>query len=182
MQRPEPQIVPLTADEKVLLMAIYQRHYKYLWTGFLISTFILSFISFTPFGLKVYAVIDDLVFDGKNTWMINENYLAGWYYKIGIAALISGILGVLSYYTSVLPYRLDVDSGTKLKVPYLVDKKEYFPITGQYFVLLQGIEGHYEVDAETYNKAEPGNTIYTSEAAKSKYIFSEDDEFMPFSF
>jgi len=145
-------------------------------------TFILTAYSFSKFGFAVYSIINDLVFGAKNTWMGNEHLLVGWYYKIEISASIAAVFCILSYFNGILPYKIDAESGVRLRVPYVVTKKEYFPVTGQYFVSLAGINRHYEVDAETYGKCEESGTIYMSQAAKSKYIFSENDSFMPFSF
>lgn len=182
MQRLEPKIMPLTTGEKDWLMEIYSTRFKYLWIAFPGYTLILTIISLSPLGFTVYAIVNDLMLGGKDTWMVEQHYISGWYYKIGIAIMIAAVFCILSYFFRMLPYKADADSGAKLNVPYVVNKKEYYPATGQYFVWLGGINRHYEVDEETYNKCDEGGIIYMSQAARSGYIFSENDEFMPFSF
>ncbi len=182
MEKPTPEKVPLTPEERSWLMYIYRKRLKSLWIGFFGNTVILTIFSFTYFGFKVYACVNDLILDGKDTWMVDQNFLSGWYIKIGIAAVISVVFCALSYLSSMLPYRMDADSGMKLRVPYRVTRKEYFPITGQCFVSLSGIRKHFEVDAETYQKCEEDGIIYMDQAALSRYIFSENNEFKIFSF
>jgi len=144
--------------------------------------FTIDVFFYSPYGFVLYGYVnDDFAKDGKNTWMVSDNFLSGWYFKILIAAIISALLAVLAFF-SIGSYKKDAASGVKLKAPYTVMRKEYYPVTGQYFVHLGGMAKHSEVDADTYNKCEEDGIVYLGQAPRSKYIFSEDDEYLQFLF
>ena len=180
MQMPSPEFFPLAVDEKEQLADLYDQQTKRLFMVFLSFTFILSVISFTKFGFLAYAMVNDLFLGGKDSWMVDQHFLSGWYIKVGVAALISAILCTFSFVNITLPHRLDATSGVKCRMPFRIMKKEYFPVTGQYFVTLSGTnDRHCEVEQEIFEKCEEGDVVYLDMAFKSKYIFTDSDRFMP---
>ena len=147
MQNPPPKLVPLTDDERAWLLTIYNTRLRNLLVAFLASTLALTFISFSRLGFVIEAMINDLILDGKETWLVDQHFLSGWYIKILIAILIAGIFSIMSYCFNMLPYKADAISGVKINVPIVIVKKERFPLTEQYFIWLAGFtEKHFEID------------------------------------
>jgi hypothetical protein len=91
MQTALPEKIPLTDDEKDWLMTIYNKRFKYLLIAFPGYTLILTMLSFGGLGLRVYAIVNDLILSGNDTWLAGNGFSAGWYYKMDIAAVISFI-------------------------------------------------------------------------------------------
>ena len=180
MQMPLPEFFPLTVDEKEQLADLYKKQARKALAVFISFTFVLSIISFTGFGFLVYAMANDVFLGGGDTWMVDQHFLSGWYLKIGIAALISVILCAFSFLNITLPHKLDAASGLKCRMPFRIIRKEYFPVTGQYFFTLSGAnDRHCEVAQEIYEKCVEGDTVFIDMGFKSKYIFTDSDRFMP---
>jgi len=49
-------------------------------------------------------------------------------------------------------------------------------------VWLSNAEKHCEVDMDTYNKCDEGTTVYVEQVPRSKYIFSDNEDYISLSF
>ena len=177
-----PQAEPLRPDEKQWLTDMYNKLVSKMWRGFLGNAVILVLVSISPFGYRVYAIVNDVILSANDTWLVDQRPSIGWWYKSVIAVIISAVCCALYYLNIVLPYKQDAEAGVKLRIPYVVTKKEYFNLTGQCFVWLNNAEKHCEVDTDTYNKCDEGATVYVEQVPRSKYIFSDNEDYMSLSF
>jgi hypothetical protein len=95
---------------------------------------------------------------------------------IGLSFLFSITISLEMYYTSVLAFKRDAESGKKCRQAYVVTRKEYFPITDQYFVRLNNkADRHYEVSKEAYDNCKEGEVIFMDQTIRTKYIFTLND-------
>lgn len=179
MKQKPYELVPLTADEKDLLLLIFHKRRKLL--------------------VYVYAVLMGMAFmcapkgidrrgrDGKvQHWEERED--AKYLSRMGMVLLnfswLGAIIlssGVYFYYKSVRPFKKDALSGVKEKVPYLIVRREYFPYTNQYYVGLNDPNYlHHEIDEDTYYKVREGEHMYLFRAACSKFVFERNGRFTIF--
>ena len=169
--RPSPyEQVPLTADEKSMLFTIYDSRRRFL---------LIVYIFLILLGVVVYF---------KGIWIgykhirFKEYYedvsIPTWVAAIGgLEAILIGS-GLYFLFTRVLPFRKDIKSGMKEKVPFVVLKKQYFSISDQYYLTLDDPKYEYHVtDADTYYAVNEGDKIYLYRAPWSKYVFEENGKF-----
>ena len=75
-------------------------------------------------------------------------------------------------FRKVLPFRKDIRCGVKEKVPYQIIRKEYFPLTNEYYVALDDPDYmHHKLDEATYSQVNEGDNMYLYRAIYSKYVF-----------
>ena len=167
--QPLPAPVPMTDEEKKWMMTIYELRYKDLFfKGFfrcllqsvLFPVVLLLFVRFGP----------DRVDNQNISWQVSQ-----------LVIIIIGILLVAYrcaslYFSGILPYHTDAISGMKQPIPFTILQKEYFPITDQYFFrFTNDPDTHFEVNEETYNKAEEGSITWMYRAIHSQHILREND-------
>ena len=169
MENANVEIVPLTEGEKEWLMNIYELRSKYYFQGGLIKCALL----WTVVAFPVYALVfafHDILTSHANPWLAGSG-IHHVSIILAIAALCVTVHSLILYYTWMLPFRSDALSGQKYIRQFAIERKEYFPVTGQYFIYIEGIENHLEVDASTYDKYEEGDRIPLKQAILTKYIF-----------
>jgi hypothetical protein len=145
--------VPLTADDIYVLETIYWSRLRRFGFVFL---FLFVFVGFRilPFLLKH----DDIqLVSGSITGLV--------------------IFFVLPFYilfrSRIWAYRRDMRAGFKYEVHHQILGKQYFPITGQYFLRLDNVDYlHHEVEPFTYESLEVGGYYPVYFAPYSKYAFN----------
>ncbi len=169
------ETVPLTDDEKEWLLYIYTKKKKNLKILFGGNFLGLIFVTFTRIGYIISIVISSVFTGGRA-----QNYLpfSWWYLKLAVDLALAALFTRLAYQNSMLPYKLDAESGVKRRAGFTITRKQFFPVTDQYFVWLKGgPRNNYEVARDKFDNCEEGGLLYMDQAIKSKYIFSEDDQF-----
>jgi len=164
----------MTKEDKEWMQTIYELRYKnFLFPG-LVHCTIYGQVVFLLL-LIVVAVPGAIIAGDAST------FIAGLYHFVSshilaLACLFAAAVCLLAYRFLVYPYKQDAEEGIKLKVPFVVDHKEYYPITGQYFLKFEGNSGHhFEVDEDTFNGCEEGGTLYREMAMHPNHIFTEND-------
>lgn len=169
--------VPLTEGEKNFLMRVYRRRRRLMIRAYaLIIPLVIacSIKSLDRISRRSYKIIrweeqDDAKFVSRlGMFFINVAFLGG--------AVIG--CGVYFYRTRVVRLKRDADSGVKEQIPYTINKKQYFPLTGQYFVWIDDPANlDHEIDEETFYNCEVGDVIYIYRAAHSKFVFEKDGKY-----
>jgi hypothetical protein len=157
--------VPLTDEEKDMLLLIYRKRLRFFLT-----------VNLILLGIIVFQIIR---FFGPDFGRRDFTEILGMIIVMdGIPlAVISGT-GLYVLFNRILPIKRDVDSGMKDKVPYQVIRKEHFYLTGQFYVALDDPDYlHHEIDEDTYHNLWEGCTIYLYRGTRSKYVFEENGRF-----
>ena len=174
MQPLKPETIPLTTDEKEWLMQIYTLRHKNLASRFLkriVNVAMMLFCIFYFFGF-IFNVFIGALYGAQ----INMDFFANFGVKLLVILCMAIVTSVADYYFWSLPFKKDALSGVKYWVPFTVAKKEYFEITDQYFVWLEGYkERHYEIEKKAYDNCEEGGVLWLGQGIKSKYIFCFND-------
>lgn len=88
------------------------------------------------------------------------------------------LLALRIYYRRIYVYKRDLEAGLKEMIPYIIQEKESFPLTGQYYFKIDNPDNmHHEVDAATFNSFHTGDTVYIARAPKSKQSFEYGGRF-----
>ncbi len=169
--QPSYQQVPLNDDEKNLLLTIYRARLRMASVFYLVMLGIIMFYSITKVG------------SNRTNW--NEKEDARLVSKVQMMLIGMAFLGIPTtcaglYYFSkkVIPYRTDARNGLKNKVPYEIKRKEYFPLTDQYYFGLDDpLYLHHEVDAVLFQSCNEGDCIYLYRAPVSGYTFEMNGRF-----
>ncbi len=157
--------VPLTGEEKNLLLSIYQTRLRFFFIAYLFLVAMIVFQLIRVFGADLMRI--------KLTEIIGITLLMD-----GIPLFVIFSTGFYVLFKRILPYKRDAKSGMKDKLPYLVTRKEYFYLTGQFFVALDDPDYlHHQIDEETYHNLWEGCTIYLYRGTRSKYVFEENGRF-----
>lgn len=172
--------VPLTEDEKDLLMTVYHTRRRFLLTVYAILIAIGFATSFRGLDFRVRGSDkihhweedeDSKVVSRSGMWMIN----------LSVIEVILIASGIYFYITAVRAYKLDADSGIKDKIPYTIIRKEYFPLTNQFFVGFDDPKYlHHEIDEGTYHQCAEGDIMYIYRAIRTKFVFEENGRFTLF--
>ncbi|MES2702949.1 MAG: hypothetical protein V4649_09935 [Bacteroidota bacterium] len=174
MTEPVAEIVDVTESEASWLMTIYQLRRKDLFfKGCLRCLF--SSIMYVVIGYGIVSFLHDLVFY-ESKWFTGNAFIRRLPWLAISGAIASFVVVAAVYFRSVLPFYHDALSGKKIRQPYIVTQKEYFYITGQYFVRLNnGLDKRYEMNQQTYNSCEVGKITFVHQAMASRYVFTEND-------
>ncbi len=155
--------VPLTTDERDMLLSVYQTRLRFMFLVYIIFFSKVLLLSFTGIMFADGPFLPWLM-----TAMIRSSF-------IDVILIISALYFL---FVRILPFRYDARCGMKEKVSYTVVGKEYFPLTNQYYFALDHTEYlHHEVDEDTYNKCSEGDTIYLYRGIRSKYVFELNGRF-----
>ncbi len=175
MNPPSYQQIRMTPDEKEFMQTVYDLRLKNLWFPGLLVSLVNAVIVF--FALYFFAafILDIGVAAQKTVLNTNNIFTWLWQHKLFMILVLDVILLWLHYYFKVLPFKHDAETGMKQKISFMVTEKEYFPVTGQYFVWFLGKPKHYEIDEETYLNCREGGPIYYEQALYSKHIFCLND-------
>ena len=168
----------LTTEERALLLKIFYRRRR------------------TLFSAYAYIIILALLFSTKGIDRRNRytNRATKWednedakYVPRNLMVLINFFLleipvvstGVYFWIKRVRPYKRDAACGMKVLHPYFVKDKKYFPLTNQYFLVLDDASYmHHEVDIEVYNRIHAESSIYLPQGIYSKHIFQKDGRYL----
>lgn len=177
MEKPEPEKVPLTTDEKDLLLTVFSKRRTFLFFVYILLVVIA--LMYSTHGVDIRSPYTGKVVrweeqdDAKAVprfwmWIINLTWLEG--------IVIS--TGIYFYMKRVHPFRYDANSGVREKVPYTIVRKEFFPLTNQYYVALDDPNYlHHQITEDEYYNCTEGGTIYIYRAVKSKFVFEEDGRY-----
>ena len=167
--------IPMTREDKEWMMTIYDLRYKnFLFPGTIHCT-IYALVLFVVLSVA-FAIFGFMGSGGNGSSFVGSALHFAWHHKVILSVCLSALLCWLAYNTLVLPYKKDAEEGIKLIVPFTVDRKEYYPVTGQFFIKFEGNnQKHFEVDADTYNSCEEGGIMNREMAPNSKHIFMEND-------
>ncbi len=164
------ETVPLTDAEKEVLYNIYRTRRKFLYLAYC--------------GIAGFTFISCLrsIMRTERTYSAKELYTSSgmpiWIFGVCFIVLIVVGSALFFFYTKVTPFLKDFKCGVKEKVPYCIERKEYFPLTDQYYVALDDPDYmHHEIDEDTYNKVSEGDKMYIFRAVNSNYIFEMNGRF-----
>jgi hypothetical protein len=164
--------VPLKDEEKDQLRNIYRLRGRFFFSVYAILIPFAFAYSFR--GIDSYANIGSVSKDNAvslsadGMWLVNLSVLGG---------IVIGS-GVLILFKRILPFKKDAASGVKEKIPFTIIRREYFPLTNQFFVALDDPDYlHHEIDEDIYHKCAEGDTIYLYRGVQSKYISEENGRF-----
>ncbi len=174
----ETEIVPLDEEDRNFLMTIYRKRRRLLLTVYAILI---------PFIILRSRRIDHRGDNGKiDTWEELERkgdakYVSGfgmWMINVAFLGGMVVIPGIYLLLKRVLPLKRDADSGVKEKIAYTITRKQYFPLTEQYFVWIDDPENlDREVGEDMYYNCSPGDTIYIYRAIQSKFVFERNGRY-----
>lgn len=177
MQSNLNQQVPLTNDEKDMLLTVYDQRRRLLFVVYIILFAIALALSRT--GIDTRGRYSNTI----NYWEENEDakYVSRfgmWMINIAFLETIIMSTGIYFWMKRVGPLKKDADMNVKEKVPYEIVKKEYFSITGQYFFDTDDPAYlHHEVDEDTYNKLNEGDCFYIYRGVHSKFVFEDNGRY-----
>ncbi len=171
--------VPLTEDDRNLLMAVYKVRRRIL----LMACFFVMFMAFlgSQHGIDNYdRYTGKLVSRWEETYDSRFlNRMGIWMVNIGFLEIPLGSCFLLIWYKKVRPITRDLKAGVKDIIPYQIIRKEYFPLTGRFYVALDDPNYlHHEIDEDTYYNCSEGGFIYVYRAPKSKFVFEESGRFI----
>lgn len=167
--------LPLTESERGWLMQIYTTRYKDMFFKGYFRLMVRIMLIWIVLTFLSALLLDIVAWNGLSRF--NTEYF-GTGFSNGIVASLLGtpLYVAILYYAWMLPYKKDALSGIKQRAPFTVIKKEYYYVTGQYFVTLkERKDKRYEVDAAAYDQCEENGTIYLDQAIRTGYIFSLDN-------
>ena len=177
MQSGPSQQVPLTDNEKRFLLIVFRKRRHVLLSAYAICM-VMAFL-LCPRGNDIRtrgaarATHWEEQKDARIISRIGMNVLKFFF----MGAILTSSFGYF-YVRQVLAVKRDADSGIKERVPYTIVRKEYFPLTNQYFVAIDDPDYlHHEIDADTYAMCTEGDNIYLERTIKSKLVFEENGRF-----
>jgi hypothetical protein len=173
MTKPQPIQEPLSHDEIWWLKHIYRQRYSNLFfAGFfrcLAYCFIVSY-SLSAVGIAVGAVT------GFTSSKLANSFTGNLILAVVLALILAALATGYIHHKMVLPFKKDAESGVKLKIPLTIISKEYYPVTGQYFIRTEeNFEKLKEVDESTYNSYNEGEYIWLYKGIHSGHIFGDND-------
>ena len=169
--------VPLTADEKDLLLTIYDGRRRLLLIVYVILiSMAFAFSQRIDYRARYSSAV--------NYWQ-NNNDDAKFVSRFGMKVLNFCFLesmvigtGLFFLFKRVLPLKKDADSGVKEKVPYEILKKEYYAVNERYyFAINDPALLHFEVDWDAYHSLNEGDDFYIYRGTKSRFVFENSGKY-----
>ncbi|MFA6058694.1 MAG: hypothetical protein WC756_10885 [Taibaiella sp.] len=171
---------PLTVDEHELLTHIYQKRFRF-------------FIGIYLFLIGV-AFFSALSISGRKPRLSHMSYTSNGYHyderKTGLShmqmygitiPLLEGLVigtGILVYRKRIRPLRKDAKNGVKETIHYPITQKQNFQQTGQYFIGTNHPDYlFHEVDYETWQQVNVGDSFAVYRAPLSKYVFNGNGKY-----
>ncbi len=164
----------MTDEERAWFMYIYTARTKELRGWGFVRALVLWFAGIMV-GYRITAILHDGYFYDGVPMLTMEHLFGGWGLKTILICGGATLNCLLLYYYWALPYKEDAEAGVKERVPMVVVRKEYYPVTGQYFITLKGWPKHLEVTEETYYNSTEGLPIMMERARKTAYLFGAND-------
>ena len=178
--RPGPyEQVPLTDDERNWLRDLYHTRRRIVWTSaatLMVLAFIIAQRNPDTVSRKTGRVIMkwEETEDGK---LISRKLIK--LLQLGFLEIPLASCFLFIWYKKVDPISRDLKGGVKDKIPYEIVRKEYFPLTNQFYVALDDPNYlHHEIDEATYYNCSEGGLIYVFRAPLSKFVFEESGRFV----
>jgi hypothetical protein len=163
--------VPLTADDRDMLYTIYDFRRRFLFLVFILIGAAIIILYLKGINFHIFRIDYKYLNDSKSPML-------DWVLCNFILELVFLVTGLFFVFTRILPFRKDLKSGVKEKIPFEVIKKQYFPLTNQYYLTLNDPRYEYhETDEELYNAISEGDNVYLYRAIYSKYMFEENGRF-----
>jgi len=177
MQAAPSEQVPLTAEEKDFLLAVYDTRWR---RYFLVYIFL--FVLALMYGLRIDRRSQ---YTGETIHWEDNNPDAKYLSRFGMQMInlvfLEGMFmstGIYFWMKRVSPLKKDADLGMKEKVPYIIVEKQYYNVSGQYFFAIDDPKLlRTEVDEDTYNKMKEGDTCYIYRGIYSKFVFEENGRY-----
>lgn len=174
MSQQKSRLVPLDNDDRLFLSTVFRKRRNVLLSAYALLIPMVVFFSQPRTARRTYTssswkTIDDAkVMPYWGMWTLNLTVL-------GSATLIPGLLILRK---RVLTVRRDLRSGFKEEVDYTVQRKQYFPLTGQYFVWIDDPDNlDHEVSEEMYCNLQEGDTLCVYRGKHSKLVFERNGRF-----
>lgn len=162
-------LVPLTGDDKDFLLLIFKKRRL-----FLVMVYMALIAAAIFMGLSFYGM-DTL----RNLYVPKENTKYPSTLGLRVASVVFVLLillvsGIYFYIRRVLTYKKDAVSGLKERLAYTIVRKEYFPMTNQYYVMFDDpAYPHHETDEETWYNCYEGGYFFIYRAVRSKFVFND---------
>jgi len=167
--------VPLTDDDRDLLLMVFRKRRKLLLSAFAILMFMAALCSRKIDHSSQYTG-NIIRWDGKDAY--NLSRLGMKLINLCFLEILLIIPCVYFWVKRVYPLKRDADSGVKEMVPYMILRKEYFPLTNQYYVALDDPKYlHHEMDEESYRQCFEGGFIYVYRGITSGFVFEESGKY-----
>ena len=180
MQPGPYELVKQQPDETALLQTIYNKRFTFIISVY-IALIVMAGRLVSP-GLFTNVVGQQDPVEYQRIHTTDKDLGISPFQMVLLATLyIEGPIVItffVFFFTKVYTFRKDIKSGLKEKVPYVIQRKEYFPLTSQYFVALDDADYmHHEIDVDTYNQVSEGDYIYLYRTIYSKYVFENNGRF-----
>ena len=180
--------VPLTDDDKDMLQTIYSariRLFLITYTVLFIMALICGYCidSRDRRHLDKFSMYEYNKTHGITKWEdTNEDKgISRMQMRIISISFLESVViatGIVVFLRRIQPFKADLKLGMKAKVPYVIVRKEYFPLTNQCYV---GFDDpsylHHEIDQDTFSQVNEGDVMYIYRGIKSKYTFEENGKF-----
>ena len=177
MQDAKYERIILTSDEKEFLLTVYDQRRRFIFAVYVIL-FAIAF-AVSRFGIDIRGRYSNTVTyweEGDDARVISR--FGMWMINLVFLETIVMSTGVYYWMKRVRPLKKDADTGLKEKIPFGIVKKEYFPVSGQYFFDLDdAVYLHHEVDEDTYATLNEGDTVYIYRGIHSKFVFEENGKY-----
>lgn len=165
------ELVPLSESETSFLKRVYEKRRRIMIRSCITFVPIMMIISIKgaerrPWYDVKYKRKDVAYYMGrKNTYLMN----------LGVGLTLFSAIAVYINAVRINPLRKDIAAGMKQKIPYTITRKQYFPLTDQYYIWTDKIDNpDHEVDEATYYNCSEGDIIYIYQTPLSKLIFEKD--------
>lgn len=167
---------PLSEPEKEQLTTIYDQRLRL----FVIINVIFVVLALIYSSENIHNIDD---YGHPIPWKKNDDHFnlsatQMYFTSLSFLGYIIVGTGLIIFFKRINPFKQDLKCGEKEIVPYLITRKEYFPITNQYFVALDDPDYlHHEIDEDTYNQCTEGGYLFLSRAIHSGYVFEINGRF-----
>jgi hypothetical protein len=164
--------IPLTEDEYGLLIHIYQKRLRLFIATylFLLAVAFLSALSINGKKPRYNYKSDGYRYNERETGLSHMQM-----YAITIS-LLEGLVistAIFVYRRRIGPLRKDAKNGVKETIYYPITQKQNFSQTGQYFIGTNHPDYlFHEVDYETWQQVNVGDSFAVYRAPLSKYVFN----------
>jgi len=178
MQPGKYEQVPLSADEKDLLLTVYVQRKRLL-------LYVYVFLFGLIFFMSGYGIDTRSRYTGRVSRWEENNDDAKYVSRFGMRMINLTFLetivlstGIYFWMKRARPLKRDADMGVKEKIPYEIINKEYFAVSGQYFFdTSDPAYLRHEVDEDTYYKLNEGDYFYVYRGVHSKFVFEENGRY-----
>jgi len=169
------QSIPLSQDEKELLITIYRTR-LHLFIGAFFTLFMMGILFGQRIDRKSGNSFSVQYGADKKDALLPRNQMK----CLAILWLEIPILSVGTFIFSkrVNSLRKDIADGKKYCIYYTVIRKQYFPLTDQYFISLDDPDYlHHEVDASWYDHVSDGDAFPVYFSRFARYAFNKNGSY-----